>query len=385
MVADVGAERCRGKNLPQRASELSGNRMAKVAIIGAGWYGCHTANLMDSLGWDIHLFEKEDRIFSGASGNNQFRLHLGFHYARSFSTRNQTRDGFNRFLERYNSLISPSPDSNLYAVSQHESLIDLETYLAIMSSSGLQSRAVDASAYGLHHVSGAVAVDERLIYTEKAVDYFTKKLGSKIHFGTPAGPICHTADGGVSVGSERFDYVVDATWGTLFAEQFREEYYFEPALLMFYEGTPDFFALTLVDGDLFSIYPVADNLFTLSSVRHTPLGQYPSFQEAQARLDAVDKNEVAALREAMESEAMVYFPAFRDTFRFAGVQKSVKTKFFAKTAFRACVVRRQHTIYSLFLEKIDTIFFAANAIISDIVNVKDGNVSAIESDQFAIF
>lgn len=356
--------------------------MAKVAIIGAGWYGCHTANLMDSLGWDIHLFEKEDRIFSGASGNNQFRLHLGFHYARSFATRNQTRDGFNRFLERYNHLISPGADSNLYAVSQQESLIDLETYMAIMSSSGLQSRSVDADAYGLRAVSGALAVDERLIHTDKAIDYFSAKLGSKIRFGTPAGPIRHEPDGSVSVGSERFDYVVDATWGALFADQFRDEYYFEPTVLLFYEGDPAFFALTLVDGDLFSIYPVGDNLFTLSSVRHTPLGGYGSLEEAQARLDALDEDEVTRVRAAMEAEAEAYFPAFRDVFRFAGVQKSVKTKFFEKTAFRACVVRRQHNIYSIFSGKIDTIFFAANAIINDIVNIKEGQVSAIESGQF---
>ena len=31
---------------------------AKVAIIGAGWYGCHLGMMLDAMGCDVSIFEK---------------------------------------------------------------------------------------------------------------------------------------------------------------------------------------------------------------------------------------------------------------------------------------------------------------------------------------
>ena len=66
----------------------------KIAIIGAGWFGCHLASELKNDGHSILLFEKEKDIFAGASGNNQNRLHLGYHYPRSYITREQSKKGF---------------------------------------------------------------------------------------------------------------------------------------------------------------------------------------------------------------------------------------------------------------------------------------------------
>jgi L-2-hydroxyglutarate oxidase LhgO len=75
--------------------------VSKVAIIGAGWYGCHIGSSLKTLGFDVTVFEQHARPLHEASGNNQFRLHLGFHYPRHHGTRVQSRDGFMRFMERY--------------------------------------------------------------------------------------------------------------------------------------------------------------------------------------------------------------------------------------------------------------------------------------------
>lgn len=48
----------------------------KIAIIGAGWIGCHLAHKLKN-NHKITIYDKED-IFSGSSSNNQNRLHLGF-------------------------------------------------------------------------------------------------------------------------------------------------------------------------------------------------------------------------------------------------------------------------------------------------------------------
>ena len=69
----------------------------KIAIIGAGWFGCHIAYELMNDGHEIKIYEKENDIFLGASGFNQNRLHLGFHYPRSFITREQSKKGFKYF------------------------------------------------------------------------------------------------------------------------------------------------------------------------------------------------------------------------------------------------------------------------------------------------
>jgi len=112
-----------------------------VAIIGAGWYGCHIALSLRGLGLDVTVFDQNDRAMHEASGNNQFRLHLGFHYPRHHGTRAQSRDGFMRFVERYPQL-SREVNENIYAVPREDSLVDFATYRLIMTSSGIDFREV---------------------------------------------------------------------------------------------------------------------------------------------------------------------------------------------------------------------------------------------------
>lgn len=41
----------------------------KVAIIGAGWYGCHLAKVLSEQGFDVTLYEKNGEILNEISGN----------------------------------------------------------------------------------------------------------------------------------------------------------------------------------------------------------------------------------------------------------------------------------------------------------------------------
>ena len=71
----------------------------RVAVAGAGWFGCHIASELIQGGHEVVVFEASDDVFTGASGINQNRLHLGFHYPRSYETREQSRDGFQLFVD----------------------------------------------------------------------------------------------------------------------------------------------------------------------------------------------------------------------------------------------------------------------------------------------
>ena len=124
-------------------------------------------------------------------------------------------------------------------------------------------------------------------------------------------------------------------------------------------------AVTMVDGPLGSIYPTEDqSLFTLSTVKYTPLGRFETGEQARAALAAVDRDLVAAKVKEMEAQMMEYIPGFRDVFRFVGPQLSIKTKPMGSFDDRSCYVFKDGRKFSVMSGKIDTIFFAAERILS---------------------
>ena len=248
-----------------------------IAVIGAGWYGCHMALSLKTLGFNVTVFERGSRLLNEASGNNQFRLHLGFHYSRHHGTRIQSRNGFMRFIERYPSLSREVPE-NIYAVPREESLIDFPTFRLIMTSSGLDFRELRENTAGLLNVDGMVLSDERVLLTERARSYFLSHLTDCIRFNTNVSNI-ESLRYNVKVEGAAFDFIVDCTWGHLGGMPARV--FFEPTILLYYEAEDPFPAITLVDGDLGSIYPTEDpNIYTLSSVPHTvPLQNESQFRK----------------------------------------------------------------------------------------------------------
>lgn len=258
--------------------------MGRIAVIGAGWYGCHIGGVLIGLGLDVDIYEKAGDVFSGASGNNQFRLHMGFHYPRSHRTRLQSRDGFARFLERYPRL-SAAIDNNFYAVPTGDSLLDFQTYKMIMSSAGIEfSERPTAEIVDRHrfqNLDGILQCSERVILTGRAREYFKKRLGTRLHLNSPVERIVEGPND-VEVNGRKYDFVIDTTWGHLTLPSL--SCFWEPTMLFYYRAKAAEPALTLVDGPLASVYPTEEaGLYTLSSVPITPIGQ---FDNAAAAVDA---------------------------------------------------------------------------------------------------
>lgn len=339
------------------------------AIIGGGWYGCHIAASFLSLGFSVKLFEQHDRLLQIASGNNQFRLHQGFHYPRHYGTRMQSRDGFSRFLERYPALSAPVTD-NLYAVPRGDSLIDFLTYRMIMTSSGIEFSETTETPPYLANIEGCLRTTERVLLTSRARAWFTDQLGSALNLGTRVDTIVNDGNG-VRVNGEWFNFVVDATWGHHHRPPI--DLFYEPTILLYYETNGDFPAITMVDGPLCSIYPTEDpSLFTLSSVPHTPLGRYYDAAAAREALNRVDATVVRAKCAAMEAQVRRYVPGFADAFRFIAPQLSIKTKPTGAFDDRSCHVYKDGRVFSVMSGKIDTIFFAVERILSMIEAIPQG-------------
>ena len=71
----------------------------RFAIIGAGFFGLSIAikikeKYPNSI---VSIFEREKDILMGASGKNQFRCHLGYHYPRSENTIEECKTSFEEF------------------------------------------------------------------------------------------------------------------------------------------------------------------------------------------------------------------------------------------------------------------------------------------------
>lgn len=347
----------------------------RIAIIGGGWYGCHIALSVLSLGMDVDVYDKAPRLFHLASGNNQFRLHQGFHYARHHDTRIQSRDGFIRFTERYG-MLSTEVTENLYAVPNETSLIDFDTYKLIMVSSGLNFVEMPKGNELLTNTAGVIRTNERVLLIDKARRYFNERLVDVLHLETSISSIVDTGSG-VIVNGRRYDYAIDATWGHL--SGVRIPVIYEPTLLLYYETYERVPAITFVDGPLCSVYPTEDpHIYTLSSVPHTPLGRFDSAEAAVLCRDRVGAETVHAKRQAMEAQISVNVPGFRDLFRFMGVQLAIKTKPIGNFDDRSCHVNRDGHTFMVMSGKIDTIFFATERILS-MIEAERSDMPAFEA------
>ncbi|MEZ8772793.1 MULTISPECIES: FAD-dependent oxidoreductase [Vibrio] len=334
-----------------------------VAIIGAGWYGCHIAMSLIQSGCDVTVFEKSDSTISGASKRNQNRLHLGFHYPRDSVTRAQSKEGFDWFIEHYPHLVS-EVENNFYAVSDKNSYIDSETYKIIMEGSGLNFQTLDKNSVKeikIKNVGELFKCEEKVIRNDLASKYFNDMLSKHIKFNTFVDLNNELVFEALK---EKYDYIIDCTWGR--AKKISTiNYFFEPCIYFYYKSKiNDMLALTIMDGQHYSLYPYFDDIYTLTSVQHTPIGQYQDVNEALMSLSAAKQDNVFVKqkRAVFETEFSNIVEDFLENFEYFDVEFSMKTKVVSSTDFRGCIVEQDKQLISVFSGKIDTLQIAERAI-----------------------
>lgn len=309
--------------------------MANIHVMGAGWYGCHLALSLQAE-HSVRIFDPKG-AFAGASGANQNRLHLGFHYPRSAETRRQSVQGFTQFLTHYPDLSLPC--NNWYAIHRQRSLIDLETYCAVMTSSGLTFRLGNPEIH-LREMEGYLECDERIVCTQKACKFFEAQLDIQ------------SGDGF----QEKADYYIDCTGGLWFNVP---NYIYEPCVMLHYSGPVNHPAITVMDGPFFTIYPTeTPGLFTVYSVPHTPLCQTQAYRRAAVCLQQYNQAALLRQRHQIETQITQLYPDFLTHFQFANHVTTIRTKPTAQCALRGCAVVQQGNTLHVSPGKIDNIFHA---------------------------
>jgi len=335
----------------------------RIAIVGAGWYGCHLALSLSQSGHTVSLFDRSESVFTGASYFNQNRLHLGFHYPRSYITRIQSKRGYRLFLKKYSQFVT-SLDMNVYAVSSTESLLDFKTYCDIMTATGLDWEDVSSCMpLSINNISGAIACEELLIDSLKAKKFFLEHLGSVFKPSTPIDQECLTQL------SRSNDMVLDCTWNTLLLS---DRYVYESCIVFVYRSSlPMRFGLTFMDGPLFSLFPFNNDLYTLTHVSHTPLGKFSSPGEALSFANKLTIIEINQIRSTIEKHVHRYLPSFHSFFTFDSYFTALKTK---QSSTRCddrntFIVPTADRIFSVHSGKIDTIFDIEHQVATIISNI----------------
>ncbi|KAG2392521.1 hypothetical protein C9374_011246 [Naegleria lovaniensis] len=470
------------------ASKPSNKPQERVAIIGAGWYGCHLGVQLKKLGYQVVIFEKNSDIFLGASGFNQFRLHKGLHYPRSYVTRVQSLKGFDHFMEKYSHLTT-QVDYNLYAIAKRNSWLDFGTYKQVMDATKIYNKPFNHEHFGLTNLEGSMLCDERVLYHAAPRKFFREQFTEQeLLLNTPvkkaeqvtitsfvspqfeeddqedktasnlSSPECSDSYlyelkeeqnrfSKIKINDRddlTFDWCISCTYNTFLVTPSLNIYY-EPCISLIYKDIrSDPFprvAMTICDGHFCSLFPYISGpeeekriaqkyansdlgvlkhhtnghmngsttdgqyiipktkgvvlndddddatdspttrshihrqandeddvaiLYTLTSVGHTPLGQYNSWKKAEERRLQVEKNpetEVAKLIPLFEQNILQFYPSFKQHFQYHSFFTSMKTKPYDATDSRECTVEREGRFISIMSGKVNSLHVAEKEVL----------------------
>ena len=255
-------------------------------ILGAGLYGLYSALFCGRRGEKVAVFEYDDAPFRRATYINQARVHMGYHYPRSFSTAIKSAGYFRRFNEEYGFCVHRSFDQ-IYATSAAFSCTDAAQFEKFCRAAGIRCEEVAVSKYfNSGMCDGAVLTEE---YTYDAMilkEYFLEELAKhpnvELHFHARIKDICRRethyevtlADGG----TYEAGFLLNATYASenqilarLGFEPFQIKYELCEIILCEVDEVFKKFGITVMDGPFFSIMPFGKTGFhSLTSVTFTP-------------------------------------------------------------------------------------------------------------------
>ncbi len=333
----------------------------KIAIIGAGWFGCYIGYDLIKSGYEVKIFEKEKEIFLGASGYNQNRLHLGFHYPRSYKTIQESKKGYEKFLKKF-PRFTKNIKKNLYVIANHKkNLIDYEIYKQILKSNKLSFNE-EQNDFDLKNFKGIISCKEKLIDVDIAKKFFLKNLKKNLFTNYKVKSL-KEKNNKILINKQSFDNLINCTWQTYFPNK-DLDFTYEACLFFLYKSKiKDHPAITVMDGPFSTLYPQKKNFFTLYSVKHTRLKSFKNFNDCENFLVNHKKNiNLRLVRKYHEDQIMYFYPNFNKNFKFQKEIFTYRTIINNANAERSSMIFRKGKIFHLLSGKIDHIINCSNEI-----------------------
>lgn len=257
-------------------------------IIGGGIYGLYAAIRCGEKGQNVLVLEKEADAFLRATYINQARVHMGYHYPRSYSTAIKSRNYFDRFVEDYEFCIKKD-FKKIYATSGAFSWTSAAEFEKFCKATDIMCRSVNPQEYfNSNMCDGAFETQEYTYDAYILKEYLLKQAKSyknvSIRFNANVTGIRKTENGDtyditISSGETfRSGFVLNATYASV--NQLIKMLNFEPLkikyelceiILCHVDDILKDVGITVMDGPFFSLMPFGKTgLHSLTSVTFTP-------------------------------------------------------------------------------------------------------------------
>lgn len=256
-------------------------------IIGAGLYGLYSAERCGRRGERILVLECDDGAFKRATFINQARVHMGYHYPRSYSTAIKSAGYFKRFNEDYGFCVNKD-FRKVYATSKEHSLTDAMQFKRFCRSAEIDCMEIDTSQYFKENLCDGAFITTEYTYDAMILrDYFLERIEKmdnvEVRYGQTIENIIKEKDrySVYTKGNKEADstsFLLNTTYAStnqiidmLGYEPFKIKYELcEMIICKAGEKLKDV-GITVMDGPFFSIMPFGKTGFhSLTSVTFTP-------------------------------------------------------------------------------------------------------------------
>lgn len=283
-----------------------------VAVIGCGIFGAEVAIAAAEAGFSVVVYEAAEQILTGASWNNQNRLHLGFHYPRDLETGRQSIRGFQRFVERYPACIRAG-FPNAYFIADEGSFVTPAQFLSFCEELGAEYTPIKASEFPVE-VRGAASgvLCKEVVYDcgrlRELVRQRLQRSGVAVRTGQAVQALAQDGDGyrlRLRDGSStHVDRVVNCSYADInrLTDQLRHttlEREFEYTVVPIFELDMPKVGITIMDGPFMTVLPYGQSdQFLLYAVRNTVVAR-----QVQQQLDSEWLNPATSPFAAMDKRA----------------------------------------------------------------------------------
>ena len=255
-------------------------------ILGAGLYGLYAALKCAQNNENVIVLEHDEAAFKRATYINQARVHMGYHYPRSYSTAIKSAGYFERFNKDYSFSVL-TKFNQVYATSSKFSWSDAAEFKRFCNAAHIKCEEIVPEKYFKSgYCDGAFETEEYTYDAQILKNFFLEKLrllsNAKIIYGARISAFeKHPDEYRIFLEDKSVfsaDFVLNATYASV--NQIHEMLGFEPFKIKYevceiivcnVDDKLKDVGLTVMDGPFFSIMPFGKTGYhSLTAVTFTP-------------------------------------------------------------------------------------------------------------------
>jgi len=245
----------------------------KIAVIGAGIFGCSIALELDHEGYEVILFEKEADIMLKATQNNHNRIHYGYHYPRSLETTKQSLDGLLSFMANYSESILFG-FKNYYSIAKDNSLSTAAQFKEFCKEAGISYRI----QFPDKEMMNPDMIDESYLVEEPIYDW--AKLQSIVKSKLAKSKVQLRLNSDYIKSNESFDFVINCAYSNInelcrHMHVKEQDFHMQDVIIPIFRSNIERTGLTVMDGPFCSVMPKGfePNTFLLYHAKYSIMEQ----------------------------------------------------------------------------------------------------------------